>query len=798
MESTMSEQRVAAGGAPPAGFPATSRFDYVATLGRGGMGCVYEAIDRERGIAVALKTLLEMSPQRILYLKREFRALRDLHHPNLASLGDLVEAGGTWFFTMELLRGPDLTGYVRGTPRASLPAPAASNGSTTALSWSHEGALEPGDADPVVPPPPRGERPAPAYDDDHLRDALRQLARGLMALHAAGLVHRDIKPSNILVERDRVVLLDFGIVGRLEGEPHAGSVAGTWPYAAPEQLLGEPLSPAVDAYALGMCLFEAMVGRLPLRGRPRPSLVASRPAPDPRDFVRDLPDDLATLCTRLLAPEPRQRPTMRDVLEVLDARGPVIDASVVAVDPAFVGRAEELASLDRAFEASRYGEPVCVLVHGESGVGKTRLVQELLVRARRNRPTLVALEARCHAREVVPYGAIDGIVDGLAHHLSAPGAPTLDGRLPAGIDALVRVFPVLATVPAIARARTTTALDDDAESRRAAFAALRELLVLVAEEHVMILAIDDLHWAEPDSLSLLGELFAPGRAVPALLVATLQDLEGAPHAMLRGSGCRVESIQLRPLDEHAAAELARSIGAALAIEAAVEPEVIARDAGGHPLFIAELVHHACERDDRATRPVDLDAALRARIAALPAEARNLLEVVTVAASPIAHELAATAAALDTASYADPMTRLARANLVRVTGVRRADHIEPYHKRVQAVVASTVAAERRRDLHHTLATALDERGGAPEALAVHYELAGVRDRAAHHAARAAERAVSALAFERAASWYRKALELTGEGGDHRRRLAVALADVLVDAGQPLDAAEAYRAAATIGT
>src|SRR5690606_29738332 len=227
-------------------------------------------------------------------------------------------------------------------------------------------------------------------------------------------------------------------------------------------------------------------------------------------------------------------------------------------------------------------------------------------------------------------------------------------------------------------------------------------------------------------------------------------------------------------------------------------DAIARDAGGHPLFIAELVHHALERAEGTTKPVDLDSALLARITALPDAARALLAVATVAASPLAHEVAAVAAALDTAEYADPMAHLLRGHFVRVTGVRRADQIEPYHKRVQAVVASTLATHRRRDVHHALAVALDERGAVPETLAVHYEHAGLRDRAAHHAARAAARAVSALAFERAAAWYRKALELATGDHEQRRALAVALADVLVDAGQPLDAAETYRTAAAMGT
>ncbi|MBZ0233373.1 MAG: serine/threonine protein kinase, partial [Deltaproteobacteria bacterium] len=215
----------------PSGFPVTPRFEYVATLGRGGMGCVYEAFDRERGVAVALKTLLEVSPQRVLHLKREFRTLRDVRHPHLIALDDLVEVDGTWFFTMELLRGVDLFTYVRG--RRADPPPAEETGSTSAMTATRWGAFDGVEPDPFVRPPPPDERPAPRFDEPRLRRVLGHLALGLDALHAAGLVHRDVKPANVLVAGDRAVLLDFGIAGRLEDEPHDGSVAGTWPYAAP-------------------------------------------------------------------------------------------------------------------------------------------------------------------------------------------------------------------------------------------------------------------------------------------------------------------------------------------------------------------------------------------------------------------------------------------------------------------------------------------------------------------------------------------------------------------------------------
>src|SRR4051812_19131223 len=185
-----------------------TRFRLERQLGVGGMGVVYEAFDRERGVRVALKTLRDFGPQALLRFKKEFRFLHDLQHPNLVSYGELFEDEGQWYFTMELVDGPNLIDFIRGTEGAH------AGGATRAYpgSWAAELATE----DTLRPSPAQrlweGQPGGVHFEEARLRSAFFQLGRALAALHAHGVLHRDIKPSNILVtSSNRVVLLDFGL-----------------------------------------------------------------------------------------------------------------------------------------------------------------------------------------------------------------------------------------------------------------------------------------------------------------------------------------------------------------------------------------------------------------------------------------------------------------------------------------------------------------------------------------------------------------------------------------------------------
>ncbi len=515
-------------------FAGTQRFQVMSRLGAGGMGIVYEAYDRERRTRVALKTLRTLTGDAVLRFKNEFRILQDIEHPNLVSLGELIEDRGQWFFTMELVDGTDFWSWVRpGDMRLR----GGSSVSPSADTLDLRARLE---ADARQDSPQPGPTPAPAapgYDEPRLRAAMVQLAHAVNALHEAGKVHRDIKPQNIRVRADgRVVLLDFGLVteSRTDARVSDVEVVGTADYMAPEQGAALPVGPAADWYAVGVLLYEALVGTLPFTGSALEVLMNKQrqSAPAPSQRVAGIPRDLDELCVELLRFDPAARPSGHDVVQRLhgDELALPHTARSVSIAQTFVARERELEVLLQAFDEARAGQsPITVLVQGESGVGKTALVRrfgELL--ASRGQGEVV-LAGRCYEREALPFKAFDGIVDALSRYLGRLPESVAGGYLPLNAALLPMVFPVLRRVAAIAAApRRSRETLDPQELRTRVFAGLRELLTRVAVRHPTVLVIEDLHWADADSLSLLAEVLVASEAPPLLLLATLRPPEERP------------------------------------------------------------------------------------------------------------------------------------------------------------------------------------------------------------------------------------------------------------------------------
>lgn len=251
--------------------PSVGPYRLESEIGRGGMGVVYRATDTVLGRTVAVKLIgrdvvREQDRERLL---REARATARVSHPHIVSVYAAGATGdGAAYLAMELVSGPTLAQVLRD-----------------------RGRLAP--------------REAAQY--------AAQVADALGAAHAAGLIHRDVKPGNVLIaEGGHAKLVDFGLVrdeASGAGLTVDGVIAGTPQYLSPEQAAGRAVDPRTDVYALGVTLYEMLVGEPPFRGPPIEivrQLLDDEPRP-PRQLDATLPRDLETIVLTAMAKEPHRR-----------------------------------------------------------------------------------------------------------------------------------------------------------------------------------------------------------------------------------------------------------------------------------------------------------------------------------------------------------------------------------------------------------------------------------------------------------------------------------------------------------
>ncbi len=249
-------------------------------LGTGGMGTVYEATDKNLNRRVAIKLIDPASPSSVERFFHEARAAAQVRHPNVVRvefLGRLLDE--TPFYVMEWL-----------------------DGMSVATVLAH--------------------RPEGLRVDQAINIALQAL-RGLHSMHELGILHRDVKPENIMLHRDSAgtvlaTVIDLGVMLLLAEQPVPASFGGTVTYAASEQILLQPLTPAADLFSLGLVLFRMLTGHRPYahHGATWEGAVAraQEPAPSLSDFG-EFPPALVNLLARMLDLDPRKRP--RDGLAII-------------------------------------------------------------------------------------------------------------------------------------------------------------------------------------------------------------------------------------------------------------------------------------------------------------------------------------------------------------------------------------------------------------------------------------------------------------------------------------------------
>ena len=291
----------------------------------------------------------------------------------------------------------------------------------------------------------------------------------------------------------------------------------------------------------------------------------------------------------------------------------------------------------------------------------------------------------------------------------------------------------------------------------------------------------------PEEPQLL--LVATVRAAPPNETSATLQAPGL-HRIRAALAGRARSIMMVRMPDEDAKTLTARLLEREAPGAARFADAIVREAAGHPLFIDALVRHSAVAG-AATASMRLEDALWARVASLAPGPRQAMQMLAVAGAPVTQEVLASAVGGDAAELGRHISLLRVAHLASIAGARATDMIEPYHDRVRASVLANIGDDDRVACHRALAIALER---APrretEALALHWRGAGDSAQAATYSALAADEAVGALAFDRAAALYETAIELGRHVGAERSALHEKLGDALANAGHGVRAAEAY--------
>ena len=474
-----------------------NRYRIDSKLGEGGMGVVYRAHDTllERPVAIKALAPALFSDAGLKRLLREAQAAARLSHPGIVAIHDVLQVDDGRYIVMEFVEGTTL--------RDLIPMP-----------W---------------------------------REAVGVMAQVFEAMefaHAKGIVHRDLKPENVIVTPEgRARVMDFGLA-RSEGRSRltqTGLVVGTAHYMAPEQALQGKAEPRSDLYALGCVFYELLTGQPPFQGEDAIAVITQHInlAPrTPRHVVPDLPAAVEAIILKLLAKDAKERPlSAADVVRLLrlttapriaaEAEAPI---AILLADRMrgvrLVGRQEVMGRLLDRLDRLLAGTGGVVLVSGEPGIGKTRIVDELISAARLR--GLHVLVGRCHERDVtIPYLPISEALEGFARRLPSSKWEAL---LAAGGDEIFQLVSDAIPKHVAGRAATVAVMHGSQLSQVDAAAvrptrAFRNLLTHASADQPVLLVIDDLHWADPPSLALMGDLAVYTREIPLLIVGAYREVE---------------------------------------------------------------------------------------------------------------------------------------------------------------------------------------------------------------------------------------------------------------------------------
>jgi tetratricopeptide (TPR) repeat protein len=470
-----------------------------------------------------------------------------------------------------------------------------------------------------------------------------------------------------------------------------------------------------------------------------------------------------------------------------------------------VGRSEQLEHLTGLLDQTAAGQGALVVIAGEGGIGKTRLVAALAGAARQ----FAVLYGRCE-EEMPPFGPW---AEALTRHFAALSDRDLESLLDGHAPYAARLVPELRLrIPEI----SLDLVGDPEEEQHRLFSAIAALVELLAEHEPLLLVLDDLHWADRSSLLLLRQL-AGGSLERVLLVGTFRDGELPEGHFLTEVLADLERdrpavrVRLRGLD---AADLAELVAAWRGLELPAETiDAIHRETGGNPFFMKQLVRHLEELGDTRPPPpggsfavpVGLRDVIAKRVARLPTDGGRVLKIAALIGHEFEFELLRDVVDLPAEQLLDVLDAAVQAGIAVETG-ETPGRYSFAHALLRTTLEHELTATRRARLHATIGETLERRNGtSPDGpviveLARHFAAAGPEEveRAVSYALRSSEQAAARLAYDEAAACVGSALALrqSRPPRDEREiaRIELLLGQATSRTGRWEDARDVFAAAA----
>ncbi len=734
-----------------------NRYKVLDTIGSGGMGKVLKVFDEEAKKIVALKVLSDVRADAVEYFKREFRTLTKLQHPNLVEVYEFgtLEAGCS-YFTMEFVQGLDIRQYVSGRYR----------GGRT--------------ADQMV-----------------LYQILVQVCLALDYVHSRKLVHGDIKPSNILIScrsslstsnsevhdegaaDDRVVakLVDFGLSRTVDFQEVSG-LSGTVEYISPEMIKGEQVDGRSDLYSLGVVMYELIAQQPPFKGNVG-DVLRQHICEEPellRKRNPDVPAMLESIVSRLLAKNPARR--YQSAYDVALAISELSDVEISVEDKEatesyvlsgkFVGRGKELERLMELWKNSPETSSF-VLISGEPGIGKTRLMKEFKFSVQLEGGSVVS--AQCSETVTQPFQPLKEVLrqvvrmSGHESDVLRRYASELSFLLPE----LLERFEI----------QRLPELDIEGEKLRL-FNAVVDYIFAVAKQRNFVVIIDDLHLADSSTLEFLTyfarSLAIEGRKGIIFCGAFLGDESSRLSAVLGelGGSNYFEKIEIANFAPQETNVFVASMIGGESIDERLG-KVIHRDTEGNPFFIEEVMKSLLEegmvlrkRDGWEVAIPDVDALK------LPTSVRDVLLKRIHHLDETSLEVLRRASVFTERFDADVLQFVSEVESEQLTEVlRKVEAVEIVSRtknlydfknpRIRHILYEELDTEQKRNLHQR-AAALYERLYASnlenhsELLAHHHYYAGDYHEALNYSIMSGDRAVRMYANSEAVKHYDRALHL----------------------------------------